>query len=159
MSSAVRRASAASPTDQRGVAALELALLLPLLALLPAAAWEWGQALAHHERLAHSVRAAVRHLATGDATNPTRQDEARRLAVYGRLSGGSVPVVPGLQLSMVKIRQPDADPGLRMVATGAGTVSLVSVSIAGVRHEPLLLPASMGFTLRTVSLTMVLRFS
>lgn len=150
---------AASGQRLRGVAALEMAVLLPLLAVLPAAAWEWGQVLAHHERLAHSVRSAVRHLATGDATDPVRQDEARRLAVYGRLNGGTVPVVPGLQTSMVQIRQPDTDAGLRMMATGAGTVSLVSVSIAGVRHEPILMPPSMAFTLRTVSMTMVLRFS
>ena len=143
----------------RGVAALEMALLLPVLALLPAAAWEWGQVLAHHERLSHSVRAAVRHLAATDAADPVRQNEARQLAVYGRLAGGTVPVVPGLKTSMVGVLHPDADAGVRTVATGAGTVSLVTVSISGLRHEPLLLPASMGFTLRTVSLTMVLRFS
>ena len=142
-----------------GMAALELAVLLPVLALLPAAAWEWGQALMHHERLVHSVRAAARHLAATDAADPTRQDEARRLAVYGRLSAGSTPVVPGLDLSMVQIRQPETDASLSMVATGAGTVSLVTVSIAGVRHRPLLMPASMGFALRAVSLTLVWRFS
>lgn len=143
----------------RGVAALELAVWLPVLVMLLVAAWEWGRALEHHERLAHGVRAAARHLATGDAADPVRQDEARQLAVYGRLAGGGTPLVPGLNTSQVQIREPGSDPAVRLVSTGAGAVSLVTVTIAGVRHEPVLLPARLGFTLRPVSLTLVLRFS
>lgn len=143
----------------RGVAALELALLLPVLVMLPVAAWEWGRALEHHERLAHAVRAAARHLATGDAADPARQEEARRLAVYGRLAGGGTPLVPGLNTAMVQIREPGSDPSVRLVSTGEGAVSLVTVTIAGLRHEPMLLPANLGFTLRPVSLTLVWRIS
>ncbi|NBO76835.1 MAG: hypothetical protein EBV28_07500, partial [Betaproteobacteria bacterium] len=47
-----------------GLAALELAFLLPVLVAVPAAAWDIGRALHHVERLHHGVRAAVRHLAT-----------------------------------------------------------------------------------------------
>jgi Flp pilus assembly protein TadG len=142
---------------QRGLAALELALMLPLLLVLPASAWDLGRAVMQTERLHHAVRAAVRHLATGDAADPLRQEEARRMAVYGRMQGSGAPIVPGLQTSMVDILEPAASPGLRSVATPQGPVSLVTVEIRGLRFEPLLLPAAAGFVFRPVSLTLVYR--
>lgn len=141
-----------------GVAALELAFLLPALVAIPAAAWDLGRALHHLERLHHGVRAAVRHLATGDAANPLRQDEARRLVVYGRVEGTNTPAVPGLQASMVNILEPESTPGVRAVVGGAGPVSLVTVQVQGLRYEPLLWPASWGFTFSPISLTLVYRF-
>ena len=141
-----------------GLAALELAFLLPVLVAVPAAAWDIGRALHHVERLHHGVRAAVRHLATGDAANPTRQEEARRLVVYGRVDGGSAPVVPGLQASMVNVFEPQSTPGVRAVTSTAGPLSLVTVQVQGLRYVPLLWPASKGFTLAPISLTLVYRF-
>ena len=149
------------PRAQRassGLAALELAFLLPVLVAVPAAAWDLGRAVQQMERMHHGVRAAVRHLATGDAANPTRQDEARRLAVYGRVQGGTVPIVPGLQTSMVTILEPGSSPGMRMVSSTAGPISLVTVQVDGVRFEPLLLPASWSFNFRPIGLTLVYRF-
>ncbi len=143
---------------QRGLAAVELALLLPVLVVVPAAAWEIGHAVQQMERLHHAVRAAVRHLATGDAASVVRQDEARRLAVYGRLQGSSTPIVPGLDLSKVTILEPQGEPGLRLVATSAGPVSLVTVQLQGVRFEPSLLPKAWGFEFRPIALTMAYRF-
>lgn len=142
----------------RGVSALEFALLLPLLVMLPAALWDLGRALTQHERLNHAVRAAARHLATGDANDTTRQLEARNLAVYGRMDGAGTPIVPNLTPGMVKILEPQSTRGVELVATAAGPVSLVTVSISGVRFEPLLLPAA-AFNFRTVSLTLAYRFT
>ncbi len=155
----MRRARLKRARRARGVAALELALLLPLLVVLPVGAWEWGRALDQHARLAHSVRAAARHLSTVDASDPARQAEARQLAVFGSLSGGTTPVVPGLNASHVKILEPQSEPGLQLVATAGGSVSLVCVSISGWRYEPVLLPASAALTFRPVSLTLVQSFS
>ena len=143
---------------QHGMAAMELALLLPVLVTLTMAGFEWARAVQQHERLHHSVRAAVRYLATGDAQDSTRQANARHIAVYGQLTGSTVPVVPGLTVAMVQVLEPDADASVRLVATPQGPVSLVSVVVQGVRYQPLLLPASAGFTLRPVALTLVLRF-
>jgi Flp pilus assembly protein TadG len=140
------------------VAALELAFMLPIFLALCTSVWDMGRAIQQMERLHHGVRAAVRHLATGNAADATRQDEARRLAVYGRLDGGTTAIVPGLQLSMVSILEPQSTPGMRLVSTAAGPVSLVTVQISGVRFEPLLLPAIAGFTYRPISLTLAYRF-
>ena len=146
------------PHRSSGLAALELAFLLPVLVAVPATAWEVGRAVRQMERLHHGVRAAVRHLATGDAADAARQDEARRLAVYGRLQGSDTPIVPGLQTSMVNILEPQYTPGMRLVNSAAGPVSLVTVQVQGVRFEPLLLPASWGFTYRPIGLTLAYRF-
>ncbi|MFM2186046.1 MAG: TadE/TadG family type IV pilus assembly protein [Burkholderiaceae bacterium] len=152
------RVSGRRTPTQQGVAALELALLLPLFVALMAAAWDVGRAVQQMERLHHGVRAAVRHLATGDAGHPARQDEARRLAVYGRLEGATTPIVPGLQMSMVNVLEPQGNPGMRLIATAAGPLSMVTVEIRGVRFEPLLLPPSAAFTFRPISLTLAYRF-
>lgn len=143
---------------RRGVAALELALTLPLFVALLAAAWDLGRAVQQMAQLHQAVRGAVRHLATGDAADPTRQNEARRLAVYGRVEGGSLPIVPGLQLSHVTVLEPAGQAGVRLVSTPAGPVSMVSVEISGLRFEPLLLPPSAAFTFRPISLTLAYRF-
>ena len=148
----------AAQTARSGLAALELAFLLPVLVAVPATAWDVGRAVQNMERLHHGVRAAVRHLATGDAADPVRQDEARRLVVYGRAQGGTTPIVPGLQTSMVNILEPESTPGMRLVNSRAGPVSLVTVQVQGVRFEPLLLPASWGFTYRPIGLTLAYRF-
>jgi len=159
-----RRPPEMKPRDARrphrtsGLAALELAFLLPVLVAVPASAWDVGHAVQNMERLHHGVRAAVRHLATGDAADPARQDEARRLVVFGRVQGGTVPIVPGLQTSMVNILEPQSHPGVRQVNSAAGPVSLVTVQVQGVRFEPLLLPASWGFTYRPIGLTLAYRF-
>jgi Flp pilus assembly protein TadG len=140
------------------VAALELVFMLPIFLALCTTVWDMGRAIQQMERLHHGVRGAVRHLTTGNAADPTRQDEARRLAVYGRLDGGTTAIVPGLQVSMVSILEPQSTPGVRQVSTGAGPVSLVTVQISGVRFEPLLLPPSAGFAFRPISLTLAYRF-
>ncbi len=143
---------------QSGVAALELAFLLPVIVAVPAMAWDVGRAVQQMERLHHGVRAAVRHLATGDAADPTRQDEARRLLVYGRVQGSNTPIVPGLQTSMVNILEPQSTPGMRRINSAAGPVSLVTVQVQGVRFVPLMLPASWGFSFRPIGLTLAYRF-
>lgn len=141
-----------------GVAALEMALLLPVLVLLPAGLWDLGRALLQQERLHHAVRAAARHLAGGDAADAQRQDEARRLAVYGQLSGASQPLVPGLTSAMVRILEPKSEPGVQLVGTPTGPVSLVTVSIEGLRYQPLWLPVA-AFTFQPVSLTLAYQAS
>ena len=153
-----RRRTTGAHAVASGLAALELAFVLPALVAVPAAAWDLGRAVQQMERMHHSVRAAVRHLATGDAADPTRQDEARRLAVYGRVQGASEPIVPGLQTSRVTILEPTSSPGLRRVNSAAGPVSLVTVQINGVRFQPLLLPPAWSFNFRPIGLTLAYRF-
>lgn len=142
----------------RGIAAVEMALLLPVLVLLPTAAFDLGRALHQHERLCQTVRAAARHLSTGDAADPARQAQAVSLALYGRLQGTGAPVVPGLSASNVQILEPLSSPGVQLIATAAGPVSLVTVSISGWRYEPLLLPAWASRPMRAVSATMPYQF-
>ena len=155
-----RRWSAMRPRPRagRGIAALEMALLLPVLVLLPTAVFDLGRALHHHERLCQTVRAAARHLGTGDAADPVRQAQAVSLALYGSLQGAGTPVVPGLSAANVQILEPGSSPGVQLVATAAGPVSLVTVSIGNWRYEPLLLPSWASLPMRTVSVTMPYQF-
>lgn len=94
-------------TCPRGVSALEMALVLPLLLLMLGGVIELGRALHHHHVLETSVRDAVRYLskvpdvgqaaATPCATTAgTAADTARYIAMYGtsRLMQGVPPLLP-----------------------------------------------------------------
>ncbi|MFN5699510.1 MAG: hypothetical protein ACK47V_02570, partial [Betaproteobacteria bacterium] len=76
----------------------------------------------------------------------------------GRVQGGTVAIVPGLQTAMVNILEPKSNPGMRGVSSAAGPVSLVTVQVQGLPFEPQLLPASWGFTYGPIALTLAYRF-
>lgn len=125
-----------TPHAMRGAAAVEFALVLIALVPLLLGTVEVGRALVAWDTLARSARAAARHLAVGTPSDATRQLEARCLAITGSAAAGaascSQPVLlPGLTLQMVTILEPASSPGVRAVATGAGTLDLVTVSVAG----------------------------
>jgi TadE-like protein len=129
----------------RGVAALEFALLLPVLLALCIGTVEIGRALLHYERLCQSVRAAARHLATGQAGDAQRQAEACNLARTGTTSGttnggtnGGTWLWPDLARSRCRILEPGSEPGVRNLATAWGPISVLTVSLDRVTHTPLL---------------------
>jgi len=138
----------------RGVAAVELAVLLPLFIALVGGAYELGRAVWQYQLLCKSVRAAARHLATGDATNTTRQAEARNLVVYGSTQALATPLLPGLRTGMVSLLEPTTTAGVRNVATGAGQLSMVTVSVSGYVYTPELAPFMPAIPFSPVSLTM-----
>lgn len=131
-----RTAFTAARHGERGAAAVEFALVMLVLVPLLLGTVEVGRALIAWDTLARSARAAARHLAVGTPSDATRQLEARCLAITGSAAAGasscSQPVLlPGLTPQMVAILEPASSPGVRAVATGAGTLDLVTVSVAG----------------------------
>ena len=139
---------------------VELAWILPVLLVIVMGCVEAGRALWAYDRLCLSVRSAVRHLATGQASDPLRQAQARCLAITGRADWNGVqcqsaPWVAGMTPQQVQIWEPLAQESVRGLATGQGTVNLVTVSIAEVRWQTLgwVWPASL--TWGPISLSMV----
>ena len=86
-------------TPQKGVALIELALILPLLLLLTFITTEFGRAMFEYNAITKSTRDAVRYLTF--QTPGTRITEARNLIVYGNPGGTGRPLVRGLTLANV----------------------------------------------------------
>lgn len=84
---------------QKGVALVELALILPLLLLLSFITTEFGRALYEYNTVTKSTRDAVRYLSL--QTPGTHITEARNLMVYGNLAGTGSPLARGLSLANV----------------------------------------------------------
>ena len=103
--------SVSSRHDQRGLALVEAAIVLPLLLLLLLPVVEFGRAFIQYSTLAHHGRTATRFLADRVIADTTGVPDlsaaliaqAQQLAVYGRVVGGTEPVVPGLTPAAVTI--------------------------------------------------------
>lgn len=88
----------------RGIAAVETAIVLPLLLLLVIAVGEVGRAFIQYSRLAHRVQTAARFVAEnayqGTTGIPVLTEavatQARNLVAYGSTSVSGLPSVPGL---------------------------------------------------------------
>lgn len=102
---------------QRGLAAVEMTLVTPLLLLLMFATAELGRALFQYNTLTKAVRDGVRHAATHALTGSTGvvllQDtlvqEIRNLVVYGNASGTGSPLLEGLSTGDVDVSNAFAD--------------------------------------------------
>ena len=88
------------PARQSGVAAIEFALVLPLLLMLMFLATEFGRALYHYNVIVKSTRDAVRYLSI--QTPGTHTAEAANLIVYGNVAGTGSSQLPDLSLSQVQ---------------------------------------------------------
>lgn len=84
---------------QRGVALVELALIIPLLLLLTFITTEFGRAMFEYNAVTKATRDAVRYLSF--QTPGTHITEARNLMVYGNLAGTGTPLARGLSLANV----------------------------------------------------------
>ncbi|MBW8828547.1 MAG: pilus assembly protein [Burkholderiales bacterium] len=125
---------------QRGVAAVELALILPLLLAICFATTEFGRAIYTYNTLAKSTRDASRYLSTQASGNATAQGKARNLVVYGNPAGTGSSLMPGLTTAMVDICDP-AD--LPRCASNYSQGSLpvidtVTVTIKGYQFNPVI---------------------
>jgi Flp pilus assembly protein TadG len=128
---------------QRGVAAIELALIIGPMMIALFGVTELGRALYQYNALVKSTRTAVRYFAQQDLDNLTA---AERSAVYSKTvalavcadvtCGSKEPVVPGLSTGKVSLCDylTCAD-SHKSVMTGQGTVDLVSVSIGGTGNQ------------------------
>ena len=122
---------------QRGVAAVEMGIVLGLLVVIVFGITELGRALYQYDALTKSARAAARYLAVYDSADGTVQARTRCMAVVGNpdcAASGAVPVVPGLSTANIDVAvgmadAPGFDPALQGVQTGQGTMDLVRVTI------------------------------
>ncbi|NMH64839.1 TadE/TadG family type IV pilus assembly protein [Shewanella salipaludis] len=107
---------------QKGVAAVELTILLPLLLLIVFATAEFGRAMYQYSTLTLLVRDAARYLAgtadtrqTGNLPNPLTDagcgnciTETKNLLVYGNMASGGTPLLNGLSTADVTILESPA---------------------------------------------------
>ncbi|MCM5572082.1 pilus assembly protein [Burkholderiaceae bacterium FT117] len=122
---------------QRGVAAVEMGIVLGLLAIIVFGITELGRAMYQYDALTKSARAAARYLAVYDSADAAVQGRARCVAVFGNpdcAAAGVVPAVPGLSVANVAVAvgtagAPGYDASLQGVETGMGTMDLVRVTI------------------------------
>lgn len=96
----------------RGIAAVEMAIVLPLVLLLIMPVGELGRAFIQYSRLSHRVLAGARFVADNahadssgvPSLSSTIGAQARNLVVFGSTAGGSTPAVPGLSTTQVVIQ-------------------------------------------------------
>jgi Flp pilus assembly protein TadG len=101
----------ALPRQSRGLAAVELALLLPIMLFLMFGTAELGRVLYQYNTLTKSVRDAAQYLARAgmivgtQVLSPTDAQEAtaKNLVVYGSPAAGEAPLLPGLETDDVTI--------------------------------------------------------
>lgn len=132
---------------QRGVAAVELGIILIPMLILCFGITELGRAIYQYEGLVRATRGAARYLALQDLATADRaavRSATINLAVCGAEScTGKQPLVAGLTAAQVSICDYTDDLNYYLdgqkcalshnnVATGQGTVDLVSVTIGGV---------------------------
>jgi Flp pilus assembly protein TadG len=123
---------------QSGVAAVELALILPIMLVLVFGITEIGRALFQYDGLVKATRGAVRYLSQQDLTNLSLEDRAlvysktKALAVCGKEDcSGQAPLVTGLSTTQVDLCDYRTCTTHKSVDTGHGTVDLVTVTIGG----------------------------
>lgn len=140
--------------DQRGVAAIEFALLAMLLLTLMLGAAELGRALYQYNTVVKNTRSAVRYLSAYAPGNATAITAAKNLAVYGTTAAGSTPLVPGLSTGMVSVKDASSDSQHALVDTTRGAIDLVSVTVSTLTFVPLASWVLPTFTYAPISATM-----
>lgn len=133
-----------SRAHQRGAAAVELALLTIPLILLVLGAVEFSRVVYHYNVIAKATRDGARILSafSSDVAFEYPTGLAINRVVYGQDTPAVQPLVPGLSPSLVKICDKTgsvACPGADFsdVATGSGSINLVSVLVVGYTYEPI----------------------
>lgn len=141
------------PSRIRGVAAVEMAILLVPLVLLTFGMTEMGRAVYYYNSLLKSTRDAARYLSM--VSPEEGAPAARCLAVYGRTTctDADTPLVPGLNRSMVATVYTHAVPS-KLGEDAYGSVDVVTVSITGFPYHPLVPLPLDDFIFGTISTTM-----
>ncbi|HEY9065127.1 MAG TPA: TadE/TadG family type IV pilus assembly protein [Burkholderiaceae bacterium] len=125
-----------SRSRQRGVAAVEMGLLLIPLVLMIFGTTELGRAIYSYNTLDKTVRDAARHLSQHGPGDATVAAEARCLAVYGTDDCTGTAVAPGLTTAMVTICDATLCPATHAnQPTGLGAVNLVTAGVQGYAYN------------------------
>ncbi len=146
-------------SPQRGVAAVEFALVLLPLVLIAFGAAEYGRAIYQYNTLVKSARTAVRMLSQFDPgqlgyrdplpnESTTQVQRAKCYAAYGNENCEGTALAPSLTVANVHVCDSnnwDECPGASAttysnVSTGQGTIDLVAVRITGYAYPFIGLP-------------------
>lgn len=130
---------------QRGVAAVELGILIIPLVLLAFGITEFGRAIYQYNTIAKGVRDGVRYLAQGAPGDAARIDNAKNLAACGTTTACSAAsaLVTGLSSSMVSVCDRTScagDHNLQEVTYGGGSfgqINLVTMTVTGFQFTSL----------------------
>ena len=116
---------------QRGVAAIELGIVLIPLVLLAFGITEFGRAIYQYNTLTKATRDATRFLSTQGAGDANDISAAKCLTVYGNKACTGNPLVPDLTTAMVTVCDSSNCPSHQNQATGSGVINLVTVTVTG----------------------------
>lgn len=142
-------------TANRGVAAVEFALLLTPMVLMMFGATEFGRAIYTYNTLDKTVRDAVRHLSQHGPGDTVIQNEAKCLAAFGNTSCSGSAIAPGLTASSVSLCDALSCVGTHASqATGSGVVNLVTVSINGYAYNSMVTFVMPNLNFNNISATM-----
>lgn len=131
--------------DNRGVAAIELAIILPVLMLLCFGTLEAAHALTAYKRLLNHTALAARYLASVTPGNGTTV--AQCLVITGQPSStlpcSGTPVLPGFANATITVADASNSPTtkrsqLTSANTGGIRVNLVTVTVRNYQHTMLL---------------------
>jgi Flp pilus assembly protein TadG len=154
------------PGRQKGVAAIELAFVLPLMLILVFGITELGRALYQYNGLVKATRGAVRYLALQDLANADLgvvHQKTQNIAVCGNENcSGLPPLVTGLTTSLVKVcdyATNKCEPTHKNVETGQGTVDMASVAIDGFAFKSIVTLVIPDMTFAPIKTTMVARYN
>lgn len=119
---------------QRGVAAVEFALLIIPMLLMVFGITEYGRAMYQYNTLVKATRDGARFLTTQAAGSGVNTSKC--LVVYGQEVCSGPKVVGNLSTDMVSVCDSVSCPTTHAaVATGSGVVNLVTVRIRGYEFE------------------------
>lgn len=123
---------------ERGVAAIEFGLLLVPLVMLAFGITEFGRAMYQYNAIAKGTRDAARYMSVQTPGDANAMSVAQCLVVYGKTACSGTPLVTGLSVDNVTVRDSSTDPAthaLQPVAIGGGlptgVANLVTVEVSG----------------------------
>ena len=139
----------------RGVAAVELALLLTPLLVMLFGVTELGRAIYTYNTLAKTVRDATRHLSQHGPGDAVIAAEARCLAVHGTTDCTGTVLAAGLSTDQVVLCDAVLCPATHAgQSTGLGAVNLVTVGITGYAWSSAVQWVVPDMRFNTISVTM-----
>lgn len=126
---------------QRGVAAIELGILMIVLVPLVFGITEFGRAIYQINTIAKSTRDAARFLSSQGPGDPADLTVAKNLTVFGSKTDSMpgiqpvprTPLVPNLTTDMVTVCDSASPPPCNHlnIATGSGVINIVTVTVSG----------------------------
>lgn len=97
-------------SKQRGLAAVEATIILPVILLLLLSIGEFGRMLYQYNTLTKALRAGVRTVSVAEGDNYVLDDNlksrTRNMILYGQETAGSSTVLPGLEYADVSFSDP-----------------------------------------------------